>query len=92
MLCGVFINGPYAVITTAVSNDLVRTINTGHFTVHGHGASLSVIACIYSHTYNELLPLYVPTFPHVCREHTNLSKTIPKQKQLLEELLMEWVL
>ena len=24
MVCGVFINGPYAVITTAVSNDLVR--------------------------------------------------------------------
>lgn len=26
MLCGLFINGPYAVITTAVSNDLVRQI------------------------------------------------------------------
>ena len=25
MLCGLFINGPYAVITTAVSNDLVSS-------------------------------------------------------------------
>ena len=24
MLCGLFINGPYALITTAVSSDLVR--------------------------------------------------------------------
>ena len=32
MLCGLFINGPYAVITTAVSNDLVRKLT--HLCTH----------------------------------------------------------
>ena len=33
MLCGLFINGPYAVITTAVSNDLVSKHNYTHSTI-----------------------------------------------------------
>lgn len=35
-LCGSFINGPYALITTAVSNDLVSTMNIIISCYHAH--------------------------------------------------------
>ena len=70
LLCGVFINGPYAVITTAVSNDLVHFASvfgtcTCIWTLNGISALLNTLffwqaihcTCMYIHicTYSNML-------------------------------------
>lgn len=55
IFCGLFINGPYALITTAVSNDLVREIYTASYTILSQWTPVMIMSC-YIYTGHPQVP------------------------------------
>ena len=49
MLCGLFINGPYALITTAVSSDLVREFTIYIIFVSTHSSVVLINLVLKQH-------------------------------------------
>ena len=66
MLCGLFINGPYAVITTAVSNDLVRDL----LTIGAHvRQGLQYLVCL-----SVCLSVCLPVYSHISHNYVANKK------------------